>query len=97
MDDSIVTNLFVDSFDPLHVRDRVLRVTPVLRVTTPQFVDECLKLITISAYITVNIREEVTKPQGHLCGPPEIPILLLRSLPHSPTFVFRALNGDGVI
>lgn len=53
-----MTNLFVDGFDPLHVRDRVLRVIPVLSVTAPQLVDERLKLITISVYVAANIREE---------------------------------------
>ena len=57
MDDNMVTNLFVDGLDPLHVSDRVLRVIPMLRVAAPQFVDECLKLITISTYIAANIRE----------------------------------------
>jgi len=52
-----MTNLFVDGFDPLHVRDRVLRVIPMLRVAAPQFVYERLQLITISAYIAANIRE----------------------------------------
>jgi hypothetical protein len=44
-----VTNLFVDSLDPLHVSDGVLRVKPVLRSAAAQFVDEGLQLIAISA------------------------------------------------
>lgn len=93
-----MTNLFVDGLDPLHVGDRVLRVIPVLRIAAPQFVNERLQLIAISVYIAVDIREgEVMKPQGCSRGPPEIPILLLRPLPHSPTLAFRTFNGDIVI
>jgi hypothetical protein len=36
------THLFVDSFDPFHVCDRVLSVMPVLGVAAPQSLDECL-------------------------------------------------------
>ena len=72
MDDNMVTNLFVDGLDPLHVRDRVLRVIPMLRVAAPQFVDERLKLITISAYKGVNI-SDVTKSQGTYVVHPRFP------------------------
>ena len=37
-----MTNLFIDGFNPLHVRDRILRIMPVFRVATPQFINERL-------------------------------------------------------
>ena len=52
-----MTNLFVYGFNPLHIRDRVLRLIPVFRVAAPQFINERLQLITISVHIAANIKE----------------------------------------
>ena len=46
--DVAVAHLFVDSFNPFHIRNRILSVKPVLRIAAPHFVNERLKLITVS-------------------------------------------------
>ena len=48
-----MTNLFIDGFNPFHVRDRFLCLMPVFRLATPQFINECLQLITVSIYIAL--------------------------------------------
>ena len=46
----MATDFFVDSFDPLHGSDRVLGTVPILGCTTTHSVNECLKLIFVSAH-----------------------------------------------
>ena len=46
----MTTDFVVDSFDPLHVGDRVLSIIPMFGCAAAHFINERLQLISVSAY-----------------------------------------------